>query len=148
MVFLNRLLWFLSLSVLSHTLDHLGLDRAVSVVLAVEVLRFVAHAVASVADNWDLDLGLVWHLSLFTVLIGVHRDLEASRECLIVLSSAHITILQARTHRVNIKEWILAMLNVCHGFPVQGLVALVAHSWQIQIGASLSCLNTLEPITH
>ena len=131
---------------MGHTLDHLGLDCTVSVVLAIEVLRLVAHAVSSVANHGDLDLGLVWHLVLFTMLVGVHGDLEANREFLVVFSSANIAVLQAGTHRINIKEWVLAVLNVSHGLPVQSLVSLVSYSRQVKIGASLCGLDALEPI--
>ena len=39
---------------LNHTLHHLRLDTAVSKVLPVEVLRFVAHTVATVPNDWDV----------------------------------------------------------------------------------------------
>ena len=54
---------------LGHALDHFGLNGAVSVVLSVEILRFVAHAVASVADYRDLHLRVVGHLSVLSVLV-------------------------------------------------------------------------------
>ena len=63
---------------LGHTLDHLGLNGAIAVVLAVEVLRLVTHAVACVAHNGDLDLLVVRHLLLFAVLVRSHGDLEPS----------------------------------------------------------------------
>ena len=63
---------------MGHTLDHFRLNSAVSVILAVEVLRFVAHTMTSVADDRDLNLGVVWHLLLFTMLVGGHCNLESS----------------------------------------------------------------------
>ena len=63
---------------LGHTLHHLGLDGTVTVVLSIEVLGFVAHSVSCVADDGDLNLGVVWKLLFFTRLSGMHRDLHAS----------------------------------------------------------------------
>lgn len=116
---------------LSHALHHFGLDSTVSVVLAVEVLRFVSHAVASVAHDGDLHFRVVRHLVVLAVLIGSHRDLEASRERLVFFGGAHIAVLKSRSHWVHIEEGILPVLDVRHGFPVHGHVALVSHRWQI-----------------
>ena len=63
---------------LGHTLHHLGLDGTVTVVLSIEVLGFVAHSVSCVADDGDLNFGVVWKLLFFTSLSGMHRDLHAS----------------------------------------------------------------------
>ena len=61
---------------LHHALDHLRLDRAVSKVLSVEVLRLVSHAMTPVANDWNFDFRLIGSLR---GLGGVHGDLVASR---------------------------------------------------------------------
>lgn len=58
-----------SMNSVAHALDHFGLDGAITVVLAVKVLRLVAHTMTSVACNRDLDFRVVWHLLIFTVLV-------------------------------------------------------------------------------
>lgn len=116
---------------LGHALDHLGLDCAVSVILAIEVLRFVTHAMASVANDRDLHFRVVWHLCLLTCLVRGHCDLEAGRHGLEFIRSSHVTVLQARSHRVNIEERVFAVLDVRRRLAVQSLVALVANRWQI-----------------
>ena len=86
---------------------------------------------ASVAHNGDLNLRVIGHFCLFTVLIGSHCNLEASRHCLEVIIGADITILQTRPHWVNIEEGVLPVLDVCARVSVQGLVALIANGWQV-----------------
>jgi len=54
---------------LGHALNHFGLNGAITVVLAVEVLRLVAHAMASVTDDGDLHFRIVWHLLVVTLLV-------------------------------------------------------------------------------
>ena len=56
-------------SSLSHSLYHFGLNRAVLVIFAIEVLRLVAHAVASVAYDWDLNLLVVGETHVITGLV-------------------------------------------------------------------------------
>lgn len=85
----------------------------------------------SVPDNWDLNFRVVWHLLLFTMFVGGHRNLEASRHGLEFVCSSHITVLQARSHWVNIEEGIFSVLNVCSWFPVQRLMTLISNCWQI-----------------
>ena len=116
---------------LCHAMHHFGLNGAVTEVLSIKVLRFVAHAVASVANDRNLHFGVVRHLVLLTVLVRSHGDLETSRHGLVFLSCAHIAVLQARPHWVNVEEGVLAVLNVCHGLPVEGLMTLVADGWQV-----------------
>ena len=48
---------------------------------------------ASIADDWDLDFRVVWHLGLLTVLVRSHSDLEAGGHSLELISSPNITIL-------------------------------------------------------
>ena len=48
---------------------------------------------AGVADDWNLDFGIVWHLGLLAGLVGGHGDLEASRHRLELISSSNITVL-------------------------------------------------------
>ena len=98
---------------------HLGLDGTVSVVFTVEVLRFVTHAMASVTDDWDLDLGVVWHFSFLTSLVRSHGDLEAGGHGLELVCGSNVTILQARAHWVDVEEWVLSVLDVGGGLPVQ-----------------------------
>ena len=86
---------------------------------------------ASVTDNGDLNFGVVWHLVIFTVLVRSHCNLETCRHRLELISRANITVLQARSHWVNIEEGILPVLDVRGGLPVERLVALVPNCWQI-----------------
>ena len=123
------LLSYISISSLSHTLHHFGLNRAISVILAVEVLRFVSHSMTGVTNDWDLYLGVVGHLLIFSVLVGGHGDLESCRHGLIIFSSSHITILQSRSHRVHIEEGVFSMLDISRRFSIQGLMSLVADCW-------------------
>ena len=74
---------------------------------------------ASVANDWNLDFRVVWHLGLFAMLVRSHGDLEASRHCLEFVCGPHIAVLQARSHWVNIEERILPVLDVRGGFPVE-----------------------------
>ena len=62
---------------LGHALDHLRLNSAVAVVLSIKVLRLVAHSVSCVANNWDLNFGVVWKLLSFTLFCRMHSDLHA-----------------------------------------------------------------------
>ena len=103
---------------LSHTLHHFGLNSAISVILAIEVLRFVSHSVTGVANDRDLYLRVVGHLLIFSVLIGGHGDLESSRHGLIILSSSHVTILKARSHWVHIEEGVFSVLDIRRRFPI------------------------------
>ena len=119
---------YLSLS-LGHALNHLSLDGAVAVVLAVEVLRLGAHAVASVTDNWDLHFRVVGHLLLLALLVRGHSNLETSRHRLEVLIRSHVSVLQTGTHRVNIEEWILSVLYVRHRLPVITLLSMITNCW-------------------
>lgn len=75
---------------LHHALDHLGLNRAVSEVLSIEVLRLVSHTVATVANDWDFYLGFIRHLGLLLRLGRVHGDLIASRHPLEAVLSAGV----------------------------------------------------------
>ena len=86
---------------------------------------------ASVTDNGDLNFGVVWHLVIFTVLVRSHCNLETCRHRLELISRANITVLQARSHWVNIEEWVLSVLDVCARSTVKRLVTLVTNSWQI-----------------
>ena len=86
---------------------------------------------AGVSDYGDLNLSIVGHLVNLAMLIGSHGDLETSAQCLELVSGAHITILQARPHGVDVEERVLSVLDVRARVPVQGLVALVADSRQI-----------------
>ena len=45
-----------------------GLNGAVTVVLSIEILGFVSHSVSGVADDGDLNFGVVWKLLCFTLL--------------------------------------------------------------------------------
>ena len=112
-------------------MDHLALNGAVAEVLAVEILRLVAHAMTSIADNWDLNFRVVGHFGILAVLIGGHRDLETGGHSLELIRSAHVTILQTRPHRVDIEEGVFPMLDVCAWVPVEGLVALIADRRQV-----------------
>ena len=86
---------------------------------------------SGVSNNGDLNSRLIWHLSILTRFVGSHSDLESGGHGLEVVGGADIAILQARSHRVNIEEGILAVLNVCHWVLVKSLVSLVANSWQV-----------------
>ena len=86
---------------------------------------------SSVADDWNLDFRVVRHLGLLASLVRSHGDLEASRHGLELVGSPHVTVLQARSHWVNIEEGILSVLDVRGGLPVERLVALVPDCWQI-----------------
>ena len=48
---------------------------------------------ASIADDWDLDFRVVWHLGLLARLVRGHGDLEAGGHSLELISSPNITIL-------------------------------------------------------
>ena len=118
-------------SSLRHAMHHFGLNGAVTEVLSIKVLRFVAHAVTSVANDGDLDFRVVWHLVVLAVLIRSHGDLEACGHGLEFICGAHVTVLQARSHRVHIEERVLSVLDVCARGAVQRLVSLVADSGEI-----------------
>ena len=127
----TRMFRFPFVSSLRHAMHHFGLDGAVTEVLSIKVLRFVAHAVSGVADDGDLDFRVVWHLVVLAVLIRSHGDLEACGHGLEVFCSAHVTVLQARSHWVHVEERVLSVLDVCARRAVQRLVSLVADSRQI-----------------
>ena len=86
---------------------------------------------ASVANDWNLDFSVVWHLGLFAMLVRSHGNLEASRHGLEFVCGPHIAVLQARSHWVNIEEWVLSVLDVCAWSTIKRLVTLVTNSWQI-----------------
>ena len=86
---------------------------------------------ASVADDWNLNFGVVWHLSVLSVLVRGHCDLETSGDGLEIVCCAHVTVLQTWAHWVNVEEWILSVLDVRHRFPVKRLVSLITNCWQI-----------------
>ena len=50
-----------------HFCDHFALNGAVLEILAVEVLRSIAHSVACVADYWQLHFVLVWHTQFLQI---------------------------------------------------------------------------------
>ena len=86
---------------------------------------------SSVADDWNLDFRVVRHLGLLAGLVRSHGDLEASRHGLELVGGPHVTVLQARSHRVHIEERVLSVLDVCARGAVQRLVSLVADGGQI-----------------
>ena len=48
---------------------------------------------AGIADDWNLDFRVVWHLGLLTGLVRGHGDLEAGGHSLELIGSPNITIL-------------------------------------------------------
>ena len=66
-----------------------------------------------VAYYWDLNFSVVRHLVVLAVLIRSHSNLKACRHSLEFISSAHIAVLQARSHGVNIEEGVFSVLDVC-----------------------------------
>ena len=86
---------------------------------------------SSVADDWNLDFRVVRHLGLLAGLVRSHGDLEAGGHGLEFVGGPHVPVLQAGSHRVNIEEGVLPVLDVRRGLPVERLVPLVPHSRQI-----------------
>ena len=86
---------------------------------------------ASIADDWDLDFRVVWHLGLLAGLVRSHGDLESGGHGLEFVVGPHITVLQARSHWVNIEEGVLPMLDVRGRLPVERLMPLVPDCRQI-----------------
>ena len=130
---------------LGHALDHLRLNSAVAVVLSIKVLRLVAHPVSCVANNWDLNFGVVWKLLSFTLFRRVHGDLHAGGEGRELLVLANVSVLQAGSHWVHVEERVLSVLDARHWFLVQTLVALVPNCRQVKQRTSLLHFNSLEP---
>ena len=130
----------------SHCLfvDHFTHDGAVTIVLSVEVLRLVAHSVSCVANNWDLNFGVVWKLLCFTLFRGMHCNLHASWKRGKFFVWAHVPIFQTGSHRVHIEEWVFSMLNSCNRFLIKTLVTLVADCGQIKQSTLLFDFNALE----
>ena len=84
-----------------------------------------------VANNWDLNFGVVWKLLSFTLFRRVHGDLHAGGEGRELLVLANVSVLQAGSHWIHVEERVLSVLDVRARVPVQGLMALVADSRQI-----------------
>merc|ERR1711957_223825 len=95
-----------------------GHDGGVFEILSIEVLRSVAHSVASISYDRYADLVLCGFACLVSCSSGVHCNLEASREGLKVASLTHITVLQSGSHGVDIKEGVLSVLNFGNGLAV------------------------------
>ena len=62
----EQVLYYLSLG---HFLYHFAHDGTITVVLTIEVLRFVTHPVSSVTNHWNLNLGIIWFLLEFTLFV-------------------------------------------------------------------------------
>lgn len=100
-------------------MDHLRLDRAVAEVLPVEVLRTVAHSVASITDHWDFDV-LVTREALIVASFGRgHSNLHARGKSRELICCTNIAVLKARTQGVDIKERVFPMLNLGHRLAVE-----------------------------
>lgn len=131
---------------LSHLLHHFGHDGGVFEILSIEVLGSVAHSVASISNHRHTDLVLGGFACLVSCFSGVHCNLEAGREGLKVASLTDITVLQSRSHGVDIKEGVLSVLNFGNGLAVHRCMSRVSDSGQVVVSCLSVSLNSLEPI--
>ena len=115
-----------------------------SLVLAVEVLRLVAHPVASVPNHGHNNLIFCWQAVFFKLSSRAHGDLITGAKCAELACLTDILILQAGAHGVHVKERVLPVLDIGDRGPVHRLMSGVTDSSQVHVSALLLSLDSLE----
>lgn len=116
---------------LNHLLHKPTLNGAVSEVLAVEILAFVAHSVPCVTGNWQFEFLVVRQTSFLSVFSWHYSCLKSIWHCLEGLRRLGLAWLHSGFHGVNIEEGVFSVVNCRRWGPVHGPETLVANSGHV-----------------
>ena len=112
-----------------HLGDDFALNGAVLEVLAVEVLRSVAHSVAGVADDWQLHFVFIGQSQGLYVRAGGEHTLLSLGQFIVVLVFYDILRVELGTQWVDVEEGVFSMVYLGGWLAVLALESLVAYGW-------------------